>query len=72
MESVKTEQEILENIIERHFDALEFYKICPEKNVSKIRREAIALGTYISCYGMSEKHPKYIEYNAKFAVLGLK
>ncbi len=62
----------MENIIEKHFDALEFYNICPEKNVNKIRREAIALGTYISCYGMIEKHPKYWAYNGKLADLAFK
>jgi hypothetical protein len=38
----KTEHEILENIIEGHFDALEFYLQNPDKNKIKIVIERTA------------------------------
>jgi len=71
MNASKTEQEILEAIIDRHFDALEFCKKNPTKNSAKIFRETTALATYIACYGINENHPKYWTYNGKLADLGL-
>jgi predicted RNA-binding protein with EMAP domain len=66
------EQEILEKIIEAHFNALEYYTNSHETNRFKINEERMALIMYIGNYGAYGKHPKYLEYNAKLAILNLK
>jgi hypothetical protein len=69
--NISDEQKFLEQIIDKHFEMLDYYKNNSTINRGKILRETTILGTYISCYGLIEKHPRYWEYNGKLLDLGI-